>query len=333
MNFLFRVDAGGQTGLGHYYRSLSLAKLLAEKGHQVNFVHDSSPFWDDVKKASFPYRTFEINLEKGINELEIIRKYNIDIFYVDGIIDFKEGYIKKIKNHARVVFYQNLSNTRYLADVFILPSIHQNEHFFESFDDRTQVYQGLEYFTFNASISELEEKKIDRHVKNIGIITGGSDPKNTLKSIFYLLDFEKFKEQDFFFYYGKDYMHKNNLPSADRSNIHFQLFDHQKVIKSDILVSAFGVTTCEFLSKGMPIIAFGHQESNAHAATVLAAKTKSLISLGFIDNFKADFLNNKLEELVINYTLRKNLSTTAKAVHDLEGVNRVAEILEGIHEL
>jgi len=331
MNFLFRVDAGRETGLGHFYRSLALAEFLNEKGHTITFLHQPSGFWEKIKNADFSFEAVELRRATDFDELGIIKNKNIDVLYVDGIIEFSDEYLNQIKKTAKVVFYQNLSSAKHLADVFILPSIHQSESFFEDFDDSTQVYKGLEYFTFNPILSSLEEKEIHSCVKKVGIITGGSDPENTLMNIYNLIDFEEFKKQDFYFYYGEDYMHKNKMTFASRNNIHFQFFDHQKVIKNDLLISAFGVSTYEFMSKGMPIIAFGHQETNAQAASMLAVKTKSLISVGLINMMERD-INIVLKKVISNYGLRSRLSKSAKEILDLKGVDRVANILEQLND-
>lgn len=332
MNFLFRVDAGGKIGLGHYYRSLSLAELLNKKGHKVTFIHCPSLFWDNAKRTKFPYKVFEINLDKGITELEIIKKNKIDVFYVDGIIEFQKDYIEKIKKYSRVVFYQNISDSRNLADIFILPSIHKNEDYFNSFGENSKIYQGLDYFTFNPDILLLEPKKVAKTVDKIGVISGGSDPKNTLIRILNMIDFDIFSKIDFIFYYGENYLFKDKLSSIKHNNVSFQLFDHKEIIKNDLLISSFGVSTYEFMVMGMPIIAYGHQESNANAANILEKKTHSIISIGLIDNLKTDILNNMLIKLVKNYRLRKKLSASAKSLLDLKGVNRVLKILEQVND-
>jgi spore coat polysaccharide biosynthesis predicted glycosyltransferase SpsG len=190
----------------------------------------------------------------------------------------------------------------------------------------------LEYFTFNSVISELESKKVEKKVNRIGIISGGSDPKNTLMHIFDMINFDKFRKLDFFFHYGTDYLFKDSLSSVNHKNVYFRLFNHQNIMRSDLLISAFGVTTYEFMTKGVPIISFGHQKSTANAANILAKETQSIISLGLIDNIKTDILNSKLGEVVRNHKLRKNLSVTAQNLIDLEGVNRVSKILEEINE-
>lgn len=160
MKILFRVDAGGEVGLGHYYRSIALANKLAEKGHKIYFVHMASRFWSNEKSNNIPFQTFEVNSLKHCNELSVIKEYSIDILYVDGIIEYNKQYMNQIKSYVKIVFYQNLSNSRSFSDIFILPSIHQKKEFFLDFGKRTQVYQGLKYFTFHDKVTSLKKKRI-----------------------------------------------------------------------------------------------------------------------------------------------------------------------------
>ena len=211
---LFRVDAGDQFGLGHYYRSYNLALALKREGYLVVFIHKPSSFWACLKLLEFDHIT--LSDSNSNNEMILYCKQeNFWGLYVDGIIDFQEKDINLLKG-IQVIFYQNLSNSRHFADVFILPSIHQNASFFKNFDKkRTQIYQGLEYFTFNAKLNQCNSKEltIDHEINNIGIICSGSDPKNVMISIYDLIDFERWPNIFFNFYVGVNYLFEATFAS------------------------------------------------------------------------------------------------------------------------
>jgi len=330
MNFLFRVDAGGEVGLGHYYRSLSLAKKLSEKGHNIIFIHRASDFWEMEKSRGFPFQTFELNADNPLIELEIIKECSIDVLYVDGIIEFNDDFIKRIKHHAKVVFYQNNSKARHLANIFILPSVHQKQDFFKVFTSDTKIFQGLEYFIFHESIQFFDEKEDLGKGENIGIIAGGSDPRNTLKILQPLLDVKQNKDIDFTFFYGTDYKRLFELKKYSTKFVKYSYkeFNHQDILNKDLLISAFGVSTYEFMALGLPILSYGHQETNAEAADYLADKTNALVSLGLIDNLSQEKLNAELIILITNKQKRERLSNLAKSTLDFKGIDRIIKILE-----
>lgn len=328
MKILFRVDAGGKTGLGHFFRSLALADQLKKKNHSVYFISQPSDFWKSTVERGFKYYHFDIPPDSPKFELELIKAKGIDVFYVDGIIEYPKRYIAKIRASAKVVFYQNISKSKHLADVFILPSVHHVPDFFAKFSKSTKVYQGLQYFTFNSIVTTLPRKSPPLTIKNIAITSGGSDPANTLLQLFEMIHFKTFDEKTFIFYWGSDYQHIHKLPKKLPFNVRFEPFKHSQVLKNDLLIGAFGVSIYEFLTLGMPVFAFGHQESTARAADILAAKTGALVSLGEIAHLKECSFNQELEKLWKNKLLIKTLCESARKILDLNGVERVAEIIE-----
>ncbi len=328
---LFRVDAGGKVGLGHYYRSLNLASALSERGHIVVFLHQPSVFWSTQK--DFPYKHYSLSLDSSEQDmLSICASENADIFYVDGILPFTPQFILEIKKRAKVVFYQNLSDSRYLADVFILPSIHQTEDFFLPFQDSgTTVYSGLAYFTFNKEIEKYtpnsftEESKIQK----IAVIAGGSDPRNLLHTLYEMLDEEVLLENfKFTFYYGNDYMHKDTIPADLKKNTSFTLYDVDGILSHDVLIAAFGVSAYEFMCLGMPVIGIGHQKSNADALRIVAEKTGAIYDMGEIDDMNKERFNTTLVTLFQKKRELVKMIQRATEILDKHGVSRVANILE-----
>ncbi|WP_027076557.1 hypothetical protein [Maribacter antarcticus] len=329
---LFRVDAGEKVGLGHFFRSYNLAQALAEKAYSVTFAHAKSTFWNSIKNFQFPH--LELDGQNINNEtINICLNNQYDLLYVDGILDFETESFKKLKNRTKVIFYQNLSESRHFADIYILPSIHQEASYFLKFDKlKTKIYQGLEYFTFNAKINKLAPKQINLNndLSEIGIICGGSDPRNVTSKLYDLIDFPKWNTITFNFYLGENYMYSNSIPQPYFMNVNFLPYDMNVIYNSDLLIAAFGVSTYEFMALGMPIISIGHQESNAHASKVLNEKTKAIFHLGLIDLLKADTLNETIGELVNDTTIRKLLSEKSKVILDFKGIDRIVEIIERI---
>lgn len=333
MKILLRVDAGGKTGLGHFYRSVSLAQELESRGHTVIFSHLKSDFWNAEINNSFPFQHIELDSYNSENETsELIIKKDIDVFYVDGIINYNKDFIDKVKLNSIVVFYQNLSPSRVYADIFITPSIHQEDSFYRSFTDKTRIYKGLKFFTFHPFILKLKPKvNINPTLSSIAVSAGGSDPNNTLLAIYNLVAKEIYKNIKFVFYYGKNFLHKESIPSKPPTNIQFLLFNHVDILKHDILITSFGVSTYEFLYLGMPIMSYGHQISNASASDFLENQTNSLISLGEINKITEEKFKRAITEIK-KQTVRKTLTFKASSMLDLKGAKRIVEIIENYEQ-
>lgn len=332
MNFLFRVDAGGRIGLGHFYRSLNLAEQLKRRGHTVLFIFRESDFWN--KKMAEPFNFEGVCLNQQHYEEEVmlntITGNNIQVFYVDGVIEFSNDFINEVKKKAKVVFYQNVSESAHLADIFILPSLHHKDNFFDDFKPETQVYKGLSYFTFNSKITNIKKNNQKQEIKSVAVTAGGSDPNDTLRRLYKMVNYSLFPNIQFKYYYGIDYLYIDDIPKEPNENSSFELFDHQNIVENDLLISAFGVSTYEFLALGMPIISFGHQMSNAYAAEFLAQKTEALMSLGNFDDITEQALNTSIELLIKDKAKRSALVKNAVSILDFKGIDRIIEILEHI---
>lgn len=327
MKVLFRVDAGGEIGLGHFYRSITLATMLKEKGHQVLFSYIYSDFWAQQIEQGFPFENYGLNSQTAeITTQVLIRKNRIDLYYVDGFMNFSESFIYEIKQTTKVAFYQNVGSSRHLADIYILPSIHQNRDFFEAYPKRTKIFQGLEYFTFHPQIADIKRKStINRNLNSIAFAAGGSDPKDTLRKIFSLLDISP--DINYFFYFGSSYLFRNSWDRNLASNIHFRQFSHRLILEHDILVNAFGVSTYEFLYLGMPILSYGHQKSTAIASQILAQKSHAFMHIGEINEIDKAKMVQSIR-IMEDKIVRKIYSDIALDLLDLKGVNRIIEILE-----
>lgn len=327
--FLFRVDAGGETGLGHFYRSWHLAHELKDRGHIVEFIHRPSDFWNQLTSFGFRHISFESD-DENKETLDCLLRGDFDTFYVDGILDFEEDSFYEIKKLVKVVFYQNISSFRFLADIFILPSIHQDADFFDVFNAGTKVFRGLEYFMFNQNILSLRVKDFDssKKIDQVAIISGGSDPENVLFRLYQLIDHKRFRPIGFTYFFGTDYMHADSIPVNYPSNVRFESYDVKEIMRHDLLLSAFGVSTYEFMYLGMPVLSFGHQPSNSLASQILAGKTGGVFHLGYIKEMETSLLNDQLSTFIDRGELRQNLLKKSKTLLDLNGVQRVVNILE-----
>lgn len=321
---LFRVDAGGKIGLGHFYRSLSLATTLKKAGWEVVFVHLKSTFWENQK--NFPFKHFIIESNESSYAIQLLNQFDCKFFYVDGIIDFSIKFIDEVKKNAKVIFYQNLTDCKIYSDVYIIPSIHQDNNFYKDFSSNTKIFKGLSYFIFNQSILSFKKKAFPEKINKIAVISGGSDPKNVLLTVSELIKFEDFKSIEFIFFYGNDYLHKEKIP--ENLNQKFKLFDWNEIYSSDLVISSFGVSTYELLLLNIQVLSIGFQESNANASNYLANATKSFSHIGLIDDITEELINQNLETIISNTSLRKKYYQNMNNLLDFNGSERILKILE-----
>lgn len=329
MKILFRVDAGGKVGLGHFCRSVSLARRLQEDGYEVVFSFVESVFWSDQISAGFDFAVEPLHQAYSEEKTRLyIESHRIDVYYVDAILDFSDGFLESLRQICKVVFYQNMSLAAPRADIFIYPSSRINPEFFCRFDSRPLIYRGLDYVFFHPEIAQIPRKvDLPDKLRTVAVSAGGSDPLDTLRRIYSIVKSGGFEDFRFIFFYGSDYAFKTEIPRYCPFNIEFQKFDHRAILNADVLLTAFGVSTYEFLCLGMPVIAYGHQESNAVASDELAQATGALISLGEIGAINHVSLGNALERLTPPEVRTEMIGLATSAI-DMNGVSRVVAIIK-----
>lgn len=329
MKILFRVDAGGKVGLGHFYRSVTLARKLRDDGHELVFSFVDSPFWRERISAGFEFPVKPLQAFQAEEDTRnFIESNGIDLYYVDAILDFSSGFIEALREMCKVVFYQNMSPAGPHADVFIYPSVRVNPDFFLQFGDRVVVHRGLEYVFFHPDIALIPRKvMLADEVRTVAVSAGGSDPLDTLRRIYGVIKDGGFESYRFSFFYGRDYAYLNDIPQDCLGNVEFRAFDHREILQADVLLTAFGVSTYEFLCLGMPVIAYGHQDSNAVAADELADRTGAVISLGEIGAVDRSSIKTALAR-ISRPEVRDEMLRRAMSSIDMNGVARVAAILE-----
>lgn len=325
MNILFRVDAGDGIGLGHFARSVALAHELKQRGHFIHFVCKKSAFWTEKINSGFPWKVSF--LDETNQETALVQKEEFDLLYVDGNISYSAEESAQIKRNVPICMYQNLTDAKVFADVYILPSIHQGDRFFEDFEPSTKVYQGLSYFTFNQSLYSLRSVEVHAKLKRIGVVSGGSDPKNILVGVYQLINqLRDLDSLNFVFFVGESYLHPKSLPTSTPLRS-FVPFDYTSITSCDLVICAFGVSTYEMMALGIPVISVGHQQSTSEAAQYLADHTGSIYHLGLYDDVQGADIQSAIEKLS-NEQVRKSYREKAKAVVDLNGIQRVVKIIE-----
>lgn len=329
MKILFRVDAGSRVGFGHFYRSISLARRLRKNGHEVVFSFLESSFWSERIREGFDFAVVPLDQADSEEKTRLyIDSHYIDVYYVDAILNFSDGYVESLRRICKVVFYQNMSLAAPRADVFIYPSVMVNPGFFARFGPGVAIYRGLEYVFFHPDITQIPRKvDLPAKVRTVAVAAGGSDPLDTLRRIYTIIKSGGFEGLKFFFFYGSDYTLKKEIPRDCPVNVEFHMFNHRAILKADVLITAFGVSTYEFLYLRIPVIAYGHQSSNAIASDELAQASGALISLGEIQGVNHSSLGAALAR-VSRPEVRTEMIRLATSAIDINGVSRVAAIIE-----
>lgn len=332
MKILMRVDAGGAIGLGHYYRSMNLCQELKDHNHEIIITYLPSTFWSHQTNKIDGIQYFQLDADSQWEEtFELISLHQPHVYYVDAIINMPKSFAQMAKNQSKLIFYQNITSSYDLANIFILPSAHL-PRFIKPM--KKGFYQGLQYLILNKKLDQIEKKNtLKNQIEHIAITAGGSDPSGSMLRVLEAItsDMVLLKKYKWCFYLGVDFVHRDEfinqmIPYQDQ--ISHDTFDHESILQNDILIGAFGVSTFEFMYLGIPIIAFGHQDANADAASFLEQSTKSLVSIGNIHLHSTFEIATSLKSILADEDKLKQQAKNAQNIIDLKGAERVRKLIE-----
>lgn len=168
---LIRVDGHEKIGLGHVYRSLTLANNIMD--HELIFLMDEQYQLgiELVKSQNFKVVTFTEN------PYPIIVKLKPDII-INDILDTSKDYIFSLKDLGLKVFnFEDLgSGAEYADGVF--------NALYPGTVPRGNFYTGEKYYCAKNEFLNLKSKEISAEVRNVLITYGGTDPSGlTLKTL------------------------------------------------------------------------------------------------------------------------------------------------------
>jgi spore coat polysaccharide biosynthesis predicted glycosyltransferase SpsG len=207
-------------------------------------------------------------------------------------------------------------------------AVSPNQEFLDYTNVRTKYYTGLKYFPLQEVFQKVPKKIIKKEISNILLTFGGSDPKNYSGRVIKILKKIKLCEK-ITLILGAAFSesHYNDIIQNQSENILIKrnvknMIDY--LINADLCICSAGNTLIEAIRCGVPCIALPQTEMENERAIALD-KIKLILSLNL--NFSDKDLISKIEDLMNNYSERKNLSKSAQKHLDGQGIKRIIKIL------
>lgn len=298
---LFRADGCEALGMGHIYRTLSLAYHLI--GNQILFVtrKDFEMGCEKLKESFFPM----ICIESDEELYKIIDDYRPDIV-VNDILNTDEEYMKRIRDKVpRIVNFEDKGTGAAYADAVINALYSQGK--------LQNEYSGFEYFFIRDEFLTVKPKEFSKEVKNVVVLFGGTDPSDLTRRVYKIFQnvSKDYKDIKFNIITGFGYKYKNEIKNDEEHNIY--VYNNVKRVskflaEADMAVTAQGRTIYELASMGIPAI-------------VLAQNTREMEHdfAGFSNGFINLGLGQKLEDEAIELTVRWLIQAVSvrKQMHEL----------------
>lgn len=326
-NILIRARGNNNIGMGHIVRCLALAnELKKQRSVNIIFITEDKVAEDLIKRSGF------VVISPNGNDFVCIKKIvNGKTLLITDILYTSKKYVtelKKIKNLNIINIDNNTKLKKTGADILINANIFFGKG---KISGKEKILLGPKYMILRREFGELAKKKIKtkNNVKIITIISGGADKKKLVLTAARAL--EKIKKNiEINLILGPACSCIDEVKSfVKKAGKRFNLMISPKNLievmrRSDLAITAAGVTLYEFASIGVPCIVVPlakHQEDIAYNF----GKERACINLG--KGLSARKIIESTMGLLENKEARNKLAKRAKNFVDGRGMERVKKII------
>ena len=325
---VFRVIGNNQVGMGHIFRTLSLAHEITD--HEVLFVCDYNNKVAVKELASYNYWLGIYKSEKIIEEIINLKPDLV----INDILDTDKSYINKLKNNKiKIVNFEDLGNGAALTDLTI------NELFDEPTFPAKNIKWGHEYFFIRDEFEKAQPHIWSNEIKGILITFGGTDTNNlTQKTLENIIDFCEKHQIKIFVVTGPGYIYKKRLTKyleiSGYKDIKFTFGTgviSNIMEQTQIAISSNGRTVYELAHMNIPsIIISQHNREDTH---LFANEKNGFINLGLHQKIGTESnLIYHLKELVTDTKLRRALFENMIPINFLENKKKVVGLITELLE-
>ena len=325
---IFNVIGSLTLGMGHIYRSLSLAHDITD--HEIVFVCDDTHHLVVDKIALKDYKVLSCE-KSGI--IDFIISLEPDLV-INDILNTNENDILKLKEkEIKIVNFEDLgSGSKYsdytINELYDVPEIIGDNYLW-----------GHDYFFLRDEFIDAKPHEISEPIESVLIAFGGTDQNNLSKVILDLILDECEKNHiRIFIVCGSGYLYKEELlqhvSHLKYKNIEliFESATVSKIMeKTQIAISSNGRTVYELADLNIPSIIFSHHErEDTHK---FACPENGFINMGVFNKNKSDFdtLYN-FKKLVNDVSFRSSLFQNIKKYNFRYNKSKVLDMILSLIE-
>lgn len=323
---LIITNGSNKVGMGHIYRSISIAKALKEKNIDVCFsISKNKNIENKLRKIGKCYLT---NFDQK-SQLKQISQINPDIIIIDLLkkfLPYKENFWKKI-----TILCKKIITIDYDGKELQYVDIAFNPLFKSKFVAKKN-FSGINYCPIrNEFVNKRKKYKVNKNVESILIIQGGADTKCFIPKILSSLKAipDKIKIS---IIVGSEFKCKKELKTSIKKigRTVIVLEDVKKIAKEmnkhDLIITSAGVTLIEILTIGIPSIIISAEKHELENAERISRK-KAALSLGYGKELSQKKIQQSVEKIIFNYKVRKKLYNNSRKIVDGNGLERIIKIV------
>jgi len=300
---LFHVAGSRNLGLGHIYRSLTIADLFPLSKEQIKFCCREEDYGYCKKIIGDIY---QIDTYKEESFFEYLAE-NIPYCIVNDILETSENFMQNLKSlKIKIINFEDIGPGSKYADLVI------NELFDEPLNQFSNTVWGHKYYLLRQEFFSAKKHRFSDKVKSILITFGGTDQNNLTAKV--LDDIWKIcleHQIEIKIVTGGGYFYKDDLEDkisflqSQKLKISFE--HHSGLISSimekcQLAITSNGRTIYELAHLNIPSIVFSHHERET--THLFAQQKNGFFPMGLYDKNSSENLTDLIPKLIIDRAFR-----------------------------
>ena len=298
---IFRVIGNNTVGMGHIYRSLSLAHEITD--HEIIFVTDNENEVAVNNIAGYDYRIDVVGRREIIDRIIELKPDLV----INDILSTSYKEIRKLtKSGIRVLNFEDLGTGAKAANVTV------NELFETPIQEHKNILWGHDYFFLRDEFLDAKPRQFGSDVESILLLFGGTDHHNLTSYIFNAVkDICLERGIKIYIVTGPGYRAYPSLKNevADEANVflsHATGIISSIMEKCDLAITSNGRTVYELAHMNIPSIVI--PQNNREVTHTFASEETGFISANKFDKQKTwREVRKQMELLLDNRKFRKQL--------------------------
>ena len=317
---LFVVEGFEEIGLGHIYRTLTLAYKFIDHDVQFAVSARSNLGKSKIDASNFKYAIYESETDI----YNIIKKEKIDIV-INDLLDTSDDYIKRLKElDLKVINFEDLGTGIQYADIVINDLYHKS-------NELSNCYWGSEYFCVRDEFLLAQPSKFNSVVKEVLVMFGGTDPANLTKKVLDAVKLIENQSIHFTFILGFGYKDKQLIiDEVEKLNLHVSIVCDVKHMteymqKADLAISSQGRSMYELAIMQVPTILLAQHEREA--LHTFGELKNGFINLGMGNSINVSTIESTIEWLITCPHIRQQMKQQMQNLNLKQGINRVMDLI------
>ncbi len=325
-----RTDMNRIIATGHMMRCLSIADAAKMRGEDTTFLLADDQAADLLTKRGYRYKILHTKWNEMEAELPVllqyIKEWSIRAILIDSY-QVTQEYLKRLSEAVKTFYIDDLNAFVYPVSGLICYASYWEKFHYPARYKNTKLYLGLQYAPLRKEFCGCKKKLIKPLVKNLLLMSGGSDPYDILSKVLKKLEKSAFETiQVICGVYNTKYDALRKTYQSHKNICIQKATDHVDVCmkQADLAISAGGTTLYELCAVGTPTISYSFADNQLD-------NVKTFQRQGMIDyagDARWDDVASRIVRLVeaqtVDAKMRAKRSENMQKLVDGKGAGRIA---------